>query len=144
MTIGITMAFSRLERAPSALVVAALLTLLASGEVACGGGGNDTSTSTTGATSSSTGTGGQGGSGTSTVSSSSGFDTSSSSSTGTGTGGAPATAGTPGQETVSAGQVCSSPSYKMVMTLGQPTQNQGTTTSPGYKLRGGLVGATQK
>jgi hypothetical protein len=53
-------------------------------------------------------------------------------------------AGSPGSETVSAGQVCSSPSYKMVMTMGQPTQNQGTTTSPGYKMRGGLVGATQK
>ncbi|XXX80387.1 hypothetical protein WMF30_16610 [Sorangium sp. So ce134] len=35
----------------------------------------------------------------------------------------------------------SSPSYRMVFTLGQPTQNQGKTTSPGYRMQGGLVGA---
>ncbi len=122
---------------------AAPFALLALGAIACSGGANDTTSSSTSGTSSATGTGagGQGGAGTS-VSSSSGFTTSAS--TGTGTGGAPPMAGAPGSETVSAGQVCSSPSYKMVMTMGQPTQNQGVTSSPGYKMRGGLVGATQK
>jgi hypothetical protein len=49
--------------------------------------------------------------------------------------------GGPATETVSAGEVSSSPSYRMVYTLGQPTQNQGKTTSPGYRMQGGLVGA---
>jgi hypothetical protein len=44
-------------------------------------------------------------------------------------------------ETVTAGQSVSSPSYRMVFTFGQPTQNQGTTTSPGYRMQGGLIGA---
>lgn len=42
---------------------------------------------------------------------------------------------------VSAGNTARSPSYRMVFTLGQPTQNQGKTTSPSYRLQGGLVGA---
>lgn len=42
---------------------------------------------------------------------------------------------------VSAGKVVRSPSYRMVFTLGQPTQNQGKTTSPSYRMQGGLVGA---
>jgi hypothetical protein len=29
----------------------------------------------------------------------------------------------------------------MVFTFGQPTQNQGKTTSPGYRMQGGLIGA---
>ncbi|WP_437561785.1 hypothetical protein [Sorangium sp. So ce542] len=44
-------------------------------------------------------------------------------------------------DVVSAGEVVSSPSYRMVFTLGQPTQNQGKTTSPSYRMQGGLVGA---
>lgn len=44
-------------------------------------------------------------------------------------------------DVVSAGQVVRSPSYRMVFTLGQPTQNQGKTTSPSYRMQGGLVGA---
>jgi hypothetical protein len=44
-------------------------------------------------------------------------------------------------ETVTAGQSVSSPNYRMVFTFGQPTQNQGTTTSPSYRLQGGLIGA---
>lgn len=44
-------------------------------------------------------------------------------------------------EMVSAGKVVRSPSYRMVFTLGQPTQNQGKTTSPSYRVQGGLVGA---
>ena len=42
---------------------------------------------------------------------------------------------------VSAGEVSKSASYKMVFTLGQPTQNQGKTTSAGYRMQGGLIGA---
>lgn len=49
--------------------------------------------------------------------------------------------GAPATETVSAGEVSKSSSYTMVHTLGQPTQNQGKTTSPGYRLQGGLNGA---
>jgi hypothetical protein len=37
--------------------------------------------------------------------------------------------------------VASSANFRMVFTLGQPTQSQGTYTSPGFKLRGGLIGA---
>lgn len=44
-------------------------------------------------------------------------------------------------QTVNGGTVASSPGFRMVFTLGQPTQNQGTTTSPGFKLQGGLIGA---
>ncbi|KYF64871.1 hypothetical protein BE15_28655 [Sorangium cellulosum] len=44
-------------------------------------------------------------------------------------------------DVVSAGQVVRSPGYRMVFTLGQPTQNQGKTTSPSYRMQGGLVGA---
>lgn len=44
-------------------------------------------------------------------------------------------------ETVNAGGVAASPSYKMVFTLGQPTQNQQTTSSPTYRMQGGLIGA---
>lgn len=115
---------------------------LAFSGLACGGGDTTSSSTTSGGT---TVTDGAGGSSTTATgpSSSTGFTTSSSSGTG-GEGGAPPTVGAPGDETVSAGQMCMSPSYKMVMTLGQPTQNQGLTSSPGFLLRGGLIGATQK
>ncbi len=49
--------------------------------------------------------------------------------------------GVAASDVVSAGKVVSSPSYRMVFTLGQPTQNQGKTTSPSYRMQGGLVGA---
>jgi hypothetical protein len=42
---------------------------------------------------------------------------------------------------VGAGDVCKSPQYKLVFTMGQPTQNQTKTTSPSYRLQGGLIGA---
>lgn len=58
-----------------------------------------------------------------------------------GQGGAPPANGPPGTELVSAGEISTSPSYVLVFTLGQPTQNQGKTTSPGYRLQGGLAGA---
>lgn len=35
-----------------------------------------------------------------------------------------------------------SDNYKMIMTFGQPSQNQGIQSSGKYKMRGGLVGAT--
>jgi hypothetical protein len=59
-----------------------------------------------------------------------------------GAGGGSADTGVTSTETVSGGTVTKSPNYKMVSTFGQPTQNQGTTTSPGYKMQGGLIGAT--
>ncbi|MGK4006119.1 hypothetical protein WMF31_26105 [Sorangium sp. So ce1036] len=49
--------------------------------------------------------------------------------------------GVTASDVVSAGRVVKSPSYRMVFTLGQPTQNQGKTTSPSYRMQGGLVGA---
>ncbi len=58
-----------------------------------------------------------------------------------GGGGTVASHGPPATETVSAGQVSKNGSYTMVFTFGQPTQNQGTSTSPGHRLQGGLVGA---
>lgn len=62
---------------------------------------------------------------------------------GGGAGGEPEVAdrGVAASDVVSAGQVVRSPSYRMVFTLGQPTQNQGKTTSPSYRMQGGLVGA---
>lgn len=56
-------------------------------------------------------------------------------------GGVTATYGPPATDIVSAGEVSKSLNYSMVFTLGQSTQNQGTTTSPSYRLQGGLVGA---
>jgi hypothetical protein len=115
---------------------------------ACGGGGNNvtggsggsggsTSTGThTTTTTSSSGTGGMGG-GTTTT-------TTSSSSTG-GMGGAGGSTqgahGPPATDLVNAGNTCTSTSYKMTFTMGQPTQNQTRTTSPSYQMQGGLVGA---
>ncbi|AGP35631.1 hypothetical protein BE04_20680 [Sorangium cellulosum] len=49
--------------------------------------------------------------------------------------------GVAASDVVSAGEVVRSPSYRMVFTLGQPTQNQGKTASPSYRMQGGLVGA---
>jgi hypothetical protein len=44
-------------------------------------------------------------------------------------------------ETVTAGEVARSARYRMVFTLGQPTQNQDATRSQKYRMQGGLVGA---
>lgn len=103
-----------------ALYLSALLLL---GMVAaCGDGSSSTtpgSTAGTGGGGGSGGTGGEGGAG----------------------GRPPVPPGPPGNETVSAGDVMRSPSYKMVFTLGQPTQNQSKTTSPSYRMQGGLIGA---
>ncbi|WP_437639115.1 hypothetical protein [Sorangium sp. So ce854] len=59
---------------------------------------------------------------------------------GQGGGAPPARVGT--SETVTAGEVAKSARYRMVFTLGQPTQDQSTTTSPRYRMQGGLIGAT--
>ncbi len=110
----------------AALAAAVLMMATARG---CGGGG-ESENGTTSPTTSSSGVGGAGGQG------------------GTGEGGAggaggggTADKGVPATETVSAGEVSKSPNYKMVFTFGQPTQNQGKTTSPSYHMQGGLVGA---
>lgn len=42
---------------------------------------------------------------------------------------------------VSGGDVIKSPGYKMIFTLGQPTQYQSKTSSPNYRMRGGVIGA---
>ncbi|WP_437736702.1 hypothetical protein [Sorangium sp. So ce1335] len=57
-------------------------------------------------------------------------------------GGAPAAARVGTSETVTAGEVAKSARYRMEFTLGQPTQNQETTTSPRYRMQGGLIGAS--
>jgi hypothetical protein len=79
-----------------------------------------TTSNTTGSSTSSSGGGGQGGSG----------------------GGMTSSDGHEGTEFVNAGEVCESPGYRLVYTLGQPTTNQETMTSTGYRLQGGFVGAT--
>lgn len=90
-----------------------------------GGGGTTKTTSTTGssssssASSSSTGGGGDGGGG-----------------------GTQGDSGHAGTEFVNSGEVCESQGYRLVYTLGQPTTNQETMTSTGYRLQGGFVGAT--
>lgn len=47
----------------------------------------------------------------------------------------------PQTQSVSAGNVVQSAKYRMVFTLGQPTQNQGIMVSQKYLLNGGLIGA---
>jgi hypothetical protein len=61
---------------------------------------------------------------------------------GQGGGGAPPSGQTQ-SDFVNAGTVSTSPSWRLVSTLGQSTQNQGTTSSRGYRIRGGLVGSTE-
>jgi hypothetical protein len=60
---------------------------------------------------------------------------------GMGGGASMGTHGPHSSDTVSAGSVAKSPSYKMIFTMGQPTQNQSTTKSTSYRMQGGLVGA---
>lgn len=91
---------------------------------ACAGGGE-------------TGHGGETTSGTTTTSGTGGTGTTSSTG-GSTTGGH----GPPASDLVNGGDVVRSPGYKMVFTLGQPTQNQTKTTSPSYRMQGGLIGAT--
>jgi hypothetical protein len=111
----------------AALAAAVLATAAGPG---CGGGGETENASTTSPTTSSSGVGGAGGEGGAGGQGGAG-----------GAGGGTADLGVPATETVSAGEVSKSANYKMVFTFGQPTQNQGKTTSPSYAMQGGLVGA---
>jgi hypothetical protein len=117
--------------APAALGLMAFVAMASPG-CSCGGetdGSSSDSTTSTNASSSSAGAGGSGGAG------------GAGGAGGGGQGGGSADNGHSATETVSAGEVSKSSSYQMVFTLGQPTQNQGTTTSSSYRLKGGLVGA---
>jgi hypothetical protein len=117
----------------AALAAAVLVVATATG---CGGGGETDATSTgrdPTSTSSSTGTGAGGAGGEAGAGGGGGAG---------GQGGGTSDVGVQATETVSGGEVSKSPNYKMVFTFGQPTQNQGTTTSPSYRVQGGLIGAT--
>lgn len=111
---------------PSVLGILVIVAMASPG-FGCGGGEGNTTGSVSAASSSGAGTGGQGGEG------------------GAGQGGAGGgtaeTHGPGASDIVSAGDVSTSPKYKMVFTFGQSTQNQGKTTSPSYRLQGGLTGA---
>jgi hypothetical protein len=91
----------------------AAVVIVATASTGCGSGGDDDSAGSAQSATSSSGAGG----------------------------GAAADNGASATETVSAGDVSTSPSYKMVHTFGQPTQNQGKTTSLSDSLQGGLNGA---
>ncbi len=110
--------------------------------VGCGGDGPTASTGTTGETTSSvtgtgsSGTGGEGGAG------GGGTGTGGTGGTGGAGGATPTGKGVPGGSLVSAGHVISSPKYRMVFTVGQSSPVQTNVSSPSYKLRGGLIGAT--
>lgn len=111
---------------------------IALGLVGCGSNG-DTSTSgttddnkTITPTTTGTGTGGAGGQG----------GVGGVGGQGGGGGAAPAAKGRSAGDLVSAGQVSKSPGYKMIYTLGQPSQNQGKMSSPKFRVQGGLVGAS--
>jgi hypothetical protein len=56
----------------------------------------------------------------------------------------PLAEGKSGVSLVSAGTTCTSPRYRMVVSLGQGPGGNVTSNSAGYQLRGGVVGATQK
>src|SRR5207245_381523 len=93
-------------------------------------------------TSSGGGQGGSGGQSGATTSTSTGSASTSTSTGSGGTGGGSAVVhGPPGTETVSGGTLSKNNVFKMVSTLGQPTQNQGKSTGPSFRLQGGLVGA---
>lgn len=132
------------SRARSSLLVLAALTVATA--FACG---DDAGTGGSG------GTGGDRTSTTTTTTSTSSTTTTTTTTTGTGMGGEGGQGGQGGQggmnpgdngaqstEFVSAGDVATSQNYKLVFTMGQPTQNQETMTSPNHRLIGGFVGAT--
>lgn len=106
---------------------------------ACSDGGTtntSTSSGSGGESSSSSGQGGMGGSG-----GMGGMAGNGGAGGAGGSGGAMASHGPSATSLVNAGEVSSSPNFKLVWTLGQSTQNQGKMTSAGYRLQGGLSGA---
>jgi hypothetical protein len=111
-------------------VVTLLMAFVAMASPGCGGGGENTASQSTGSTGSSASSsgGGEGGAGGAGGAGGEG-------------GNAAADNGASATETVTAGEVSKSANYKMVFTFGQPTQNQGKTTSSSYRLQGGLTGA---
>ncbi|HZF51399.1 MAG TPA: hypothetical protein VE093_22235 [Polyangiaceae bacterium] len=116
------------RRAHAALGLLALAAIASAG-TGCGGDeGTGATTTTTSTSSGGGGAGGEGGAG-----------------GGGGGGGAGGSSagdlGPSASETVSAGEVSKSAKYKMVFTLGQPTQNQGQSSSPAYRMQGGIIGA---
>jgi hypothetical protein len=108
------------------LVLAAALISCASGDSPEGGGGSASGAGDvggSGGTGASTGgSGGAGGSGAA------------------GGGGAAPESVPTGHDNVSAGELSVSNHYRLVWTMGQPSQNQQTATSTNYRLQGGLVG----
>jgi hypothetical protein len=120
-------------RAPTLLrTVLGLVFVIAAAAPGCGDGGTEATSTGTDTTTTTTGTGGGGGAG--------GGGGGSGGGGGAG-GGSSADNGVQATETVSGGTLTKSPNYKMISTFGQPTQNQGKTTSPGYNMQGGLIGA---
>jgi hypothetical protein len=126
---------SKMNRWLGVALVAGVLASVSCGQVdrTFGTGGSSGTGMTAGTTSS-----GGGGMGTGGTSTSTGLSTS----TGAGTGGGATGAyGKAAADMVSAGNVSTSTSYKMVSTMGQSTPNQTKSTSPKYRMQSGLVGA---
>jgi hypothetical protein len=122
-------AYVKVQQLSTAVLWLVALGAMGSTAIGCG----DDPTTPTGSSTTGTASGGGGGAG----------------GGGGGEGGAGGTGGTSSagngaqsSETVSAGEVSKSAKYKMVYTLGQPTQNQGNSTSPKHRLQGGVIGAT--
>lgn len=116
---------------PSALCLALSTALFA---VGCGGGD-----ATMDATASPTGTVGSGGAGGQVSQGGAGGQGGAGQG---GAGGAATAHGPSASDLVGAGQVARSPGFKMLFTLGQPTQNQGKMSSPTFRVQGGFVGAS--
>ncbi len=128
------------------VVILAVMAFAALAAPGCGGGG--TSGSNGGGGSGVTGGGGTGGTGGATggtggVTGGTGGATGGTGGVTGGTGGGgPTDLGAQATAFVNAGGQAKSANYKMVFTLGQSTQNQGTGTSASYRLHGGIIGAT--
>jgi hypothetical protein len=104
------------SRSGGAWLAAALL-LFAAFTPGCDAGGEETTSGSTSGSGSSSGAGGAGG--------------------------GSMASGVQATEIVAGGDVVRSSKYKMVYTFGQPTQNQHTSKSSGYRVQGGLIGATE-
>ncbi len=102
-----------------------------------GTGTGTTATGVGGAGSTTTGSGFTTSTGSGSTTTSTGTGTSSTSSSSTGTSGGPISP----TDMVTSGAKMQSLNFKLVNTLGQPTQNQSTQKSAGYRMQGGLVGA---